>query len=336
MRADRLITILMLLQSRGQMTARALAEMLSVSERTIYRDVDALCASGVPVYATYGPGGGFALVDSYRTNLTGMTEDELRALFMLSVPAPLERLGISQELRSALQKLSAALPSERRANEQLVQQRFLIDWSAFQMDEPVPHLNTLQQGVWNDRRVQITYRLLVGVTVENAPVDPYALVAKAGAWFLVGAHDGHPEVYRVANLIDVHLTGERFARPAGFDLSRFWNAWCARYEQEREIYPVRVRIAPQVHPYLSLFFGSAARELLAQAGPPDPLGWRTLTVRFESLEAARGRLLALGRAVEVLDPPALRYSLVDFAQQIVDFYSELPAVSSGEASRGRQ
>jgi predicted DNA-binding transcriptional regulator YafY len=315
MRADRLISILMLLQSRGRMTARVLADELMVSERTIYRDVEALCSSGVPIYTEHGPGGGFALLDSYRTNLTGMTEDELRALFMLSVPAPLERLGVSQELRSALLKLSAALPGERRANETLVQQRFLLDWAWFHTDEPVPNLNVLQQGVWQNRRVILSYLLPFGVAVEAQAVDPYGLVAKAGAWFLVAARAGYPVVYRVSSLLEARLSDETFERRPDFDLAAFWRAWCLGYEQERESYPVLVRVSPRIRPLLRLYFGQV--ELPAPAAGDE---WQTITLRFESLEAARGKLLAAGRAVEVLEPEALRCSLVDFAQQIVEFY----------------
>src|SRR5512147_2861952 len=153
MRADRLLSLLMLLQARGRMTAQELARELEVSERTIYRDINALSASGVPVYAESGPGGGCALLDSYRTNLTGLTADEARALFMLSIPAPLDQLGVGQELRAALLKLSAALPSSRRPDEERARQRIHIDSLAwFQGEDPVPHLHTLQQAVWQDRR----------------------------------------------------------------------------------------------------------------------------------------------------------------------------------------
>ena len=147
MRADRLISILMLLQARGKMTAGELAKELDVSERTIYRDVEALCISGVPLYAEHGPGGGLALLDSYRTNLTGMDEEELRALFMVfSLPGPLEPLGANLKLKSAMLKLSAALPGARRSDEEKVRQRFFLDWSWwFHSQEPVPHLTTIQR-----------------------------------------------------------------------------------------------------------------------------------------------------------------------------------------------
>jgi predicted DNA-binding transcriptional regulator YafY len=141
MRADRLISLLMFLQTRGRMTAQELAKELEVSERTVYRDIKALSTAGVPIYTMRGPGGGCALLDSYRTDLTGLTDDEVRALFMLSIPAPLAELGVSQELEAALLKLSAALPAARRYEENRVRQRILLDsipW--FHPHEPVPHL----------------------------------------------------------------------------------------------------------------------------------------------------------------------------------------------------
>jgi predicted DNA-binding transcriptional regulator YafY len=320
MRADRLISLLMLLQSRGRMTAQDLAAELDVSERTIYRDIEALSCSGVPVYPEYGPGGGFALLESYRTNLTGMTDDELSALFMLSVPAPLEKLGVSQELRSALLKLSAALPSSRRASEEQVHNRFLIDWEAFAASEPVPHLRLLQQAVWQNRRVLLSYRLLMGIPVVDVPAEPYALVAKAGVWYLVAMREGGPRVFRVAELSGVQVTGEIFARRADFNLPAFWEDWCRETEQQRISYPVRLRFSPQVLPYLPLYFGQRAQQWANSTLPADADGWRTVTVEFESLERARGLLLGLGRAVEVLEPLALRLSLVDVAEQIVAFY----------------
>jgi len=127
MRADRLLSLLMLLQARGRMTARALATELEVSERTIYRDIDALSLSGVPIYGDRGPEGGYALLESYRISLPGLKEDEVRALYMLSIPAPLAQLGVGQELKAALRKLVAALPAAYRADAARVRQRLHLD-----------------------------------------------------------------------------------------------------------------------------------------------------------------------------------------------------------------
>jgi len=325
MRADRLLSILMLLQGRGKMTAQELSEALDVSERTIYRDIDALCTSGVPVYPEHGPGGGFALLESYRTNLTGLTEGEMSALFMLNVPSPLEKLGVSQELQSALLKLEAAQPTARKSAsrksgaEDQAQNRFLIDWEGFFTEEPVPHLKLIQEAVWKNQRLLLSYRLIMGVMVNDSLVDPYALVAKAGEWFVIVMRAGRLDTLRVAELLEVKPSGETFTRLPGFDLAVYWREWCQGYQRRQNRYPVRLRFAPGFMPYLPLYFGQRAKDWARQAAP-DPDGWVTLTIEFGSLENARGRLLGLGRAVEVLDPLALRRSLIDYARQIVALY----------------
>src|SRR5512136_1200151 len=155
MRADRLLSLLMLLQTRGRMTAQALARELEVSERTIYRDIDALSATGVPVYADRGPNGGCSLLDNYRTTLTGLTPDEVRALFMISIPAPLDALGVSPELKTARLKLLAALPGARRQDERLARERIYLDSTWWSLpDEPAPHLQALHQAVWQSQRLR--------------------------------------------------------------------------------------------------------------------------------------------------------------------------------------
>ncbi len=320
MRADRLISLLMLLQTRGRMTAQALAQELEVSERTIYRDIDALCTAGVPIYGEAGLDGGYALLDSYRTNLTGLSEAEVRALFMLSVPAPLAELGVSRELKSALLKLTAALPAARRPHEEYVRQRFYLDSAGWQRDEEaVPHLKAIHQAVWQDRKLHLTVRTY-SFQGENL-VDPYGLVVKAGAWYLVCAAHGRIRVYRISYLVDARLSDEKFERPADFDLAAYWQASCAEQEQNRSTYSVTVRVAPDFVPVLPRYFGNSIREKIARAQPPDAEGWITLELAFESLEAARDRLLDFGRGVEVLEPYALRRSLWDVAEQIVALYS---------------
>lgn len=321
MRADRLLSILMLLQARGRMTAQKLAEELEVSVRTIYRDLDALSAAGVPVYAERGRNGGCALLDSYRTTLTGLTPDEVRALFMLSIPAPLAELGVSHELKAALLKLSAALPDAHRHDEERVRQRIHLDsveW--FQAVEPVPHLQTIHQALWQDRLLLLTYYLPFQTRVDRL-VAPYGLVAKASVWHLVCASDGHIRVHRVSQILDARLTDESFDRPDDFDLAAYWKRWCAAVEADRLHYPVTVRVAPSLIPYLPQFFGQHIQATIRDAEPPDAEGWITLILPFENLEDARDRILAFGRAVQVLEPQALRESVLDFATQIVALYA---------------
>ncbi len=331
MRADRLLSLLMLLQSRGRMTAGELAGELEVSARTIYRDLDALSAAGVPVYAERGPGGGCALLDSYRTTLTGLTQDEVRALFMLSIPAPLAELGVDQELQQALLKLSAALPATRRRDEERVRQRIHLDSSGwFETREPVPHLQTLQRAMWGDRKLHLAYRLRFGAQAEWL-VAPYGLVAKANVWYLVCERESHLRVYRVSQVLEASISEEIFERPADFDLAAFWQAWCAEVEENRPYYPVVVRVAADLVPWLPQYFGEPIREEVAraqsrlapgmEASSPDAAGWLTVTLPFESLYEARERLLGFGGAMEIVAPEALRKSVIDFARQIVSVYA---------------
>jgi predicted DNA-binding transcriptional regulator YafY len=322
MRADRLLSILMLLQGRGRMTAHALAAELEVSERTIYRDIDALSMAGVPIYAERGPGGGCALLDSYRTTLTGLTEAEVRALLMLSIPAPLDELGLSGELKAALRKLLAALPAGSQHDAAQVRQRIHLDSAPWpHRVELVPHLHTIQQGVWQNRRLRLTYHTFMGTSLTRT-VAPYGLVAKHSRWQLVCERAGHLRVVPVAQVVAADLLAEAFTRPPDFDLAAFWQDWRSSWEASAPRYLATVRASPALLDVLPVYFGWRAAELLDSAGPPDADGWRTLTLPFESLDAARERILGLGCAVEVLAPEPLRLTVQDYARQIVRLYGE--------------
>ncbi len=322
MRADRLLSILLLLQARGprKLTAGQLAAELEVSERTIYRDIDALSAAGVPVYGEPGPAGGYALLDSYRTTLTGLTDGELRALFMLNIPDALAELGVSGQLRSALLKLSAALPATRRADEAQVRQRFYLDSAWWrQGEEPVAHLSALHGAVWQDRQVWLSYRIEpLGIDITQM-VDPYALVAKAGVWHLVAAVQGTLRVYPLAMLSEARPADGRFQRPDGFDLEAFWRAWCSEQEQGRASFTATVCVAPHFVPELMRRLGEQARRAIA-VGVPGENGWIIMRLAFESLEVARERILSFGGGVQVLEPLALRWSVQDYGAQIVALY----------------
>jgi predicted DNA-binding transcriptional regulator YafY len=309
----------MLLQTRGRMTARTLADELEVSERTIYRDITALSTAGVPVYGEAGPDGGFSLVDNYRTNLTGLTEGEVRALFMLNVPSPLADLGVTQELKTALLKLSAALPTNRRADEILVRQRFYLDSIGWKIGaESVPYLQTIQHAVWHDQKLRLTYRPLPTLELEQL-VEPYGLVAKAGLWYVVCAQAGRFQVHRISHLRGVQPGEETFTRLADFDLGTFWQKYCDERDQQHTIYPVQVRVAPNFIFVLPYYFGNSIRTRI-EAAQPDDNGRITLDLTFSSLDEARDRLLDFGRGVEVLKPLALRLSVIDYARQVLGVY----------------
>jgi predicted DNA-binding transcriptional regulator YafY len=317
MRADRLLSLLMLLETHGKMTAHQLAKELEVSERTIYRDIIALSSSGVPVYTEDGPGGGISLIEDYKTDLTGLNADEVRALAMLNIPEPLVKLGVGRELKAALLKLSASLPSTSRADETRTRQRIHLDASWwFEPEEPIPHLQTIQQALFQGHRLHLTWRDFH--THVEQTLDPYGLVAKSNTWYLVAGGKDHTRVLRVSRIIEVQMLDETFEYPQEFNLPVFWKSWCEDFKKSRCVFSVTARISPELIQSLPYVFDEHADSILAQAGVPDDRGRVTLTLPFDSFEAARARILSWGRAVEVLEPLSLRMSVADFAQQIVN------------------
>jgi len=318
MRADRLLSLMLLLQTRGKQSAQALAKKLEVSLRTVYRDVEALSTAGVPVYTEKGPGGGIALVENYRTSLTGLTPDEVRALFMLNIPAPLMQLGVAPELNSALLKLSAALPASRRADEERTRNRFHLDanwWS--QDNEPVPYLQMIQEAVWQEHRLQVSYRSFFG-TVFIDIVEPLGLVAKAGVWYMILSSNYLLRVLRVSDILKAEYRPEKFTRPSSFDIADFWQAYCKEIAS-RPPFIAEVRVSPALVEALPRYFGDQIRKQLALA-EPDEQGWIRVSLPFEHFFAARERILGFGNAVEVLGPLPLRESVADFASQIIALY----------------
>jgi predicted DNA-binding transcriptional regulator YafY len=320
MRADRLLSILMLLQTRGRMTAQELAGRLEVSTRTIYRDLDALSMAGVPVYAERGPAGGCELLESYRTNLTGLKESEVRALFMFTVPRLLADLGAAKDSEAALLKLTAALPAPFRRDAEMVRQRLHLDPAGwFQQDEPSHWLPLLQEAIWQEQRLRLAYRRSDGQWVKRL-VDPYGLVAKAGIWYLVAGSFGHPFTFRVSRIDEAAVTASHFERPSHFDLVQYWQEWCAYFENSRQQVAVTLAVQPAGLPLLVRAFGEGIHAVLAESDKTDDHGRILLTLTFDSEEHACLRLLGLGAAVEVVGPFGLRRRLAERASELLAIY----------------
>ncbi len=255
------------------------------------------------------------LVDEYRTTLTGLTPDEARALFMMSIPGPLAQLGVGQELKTAMLKLSAALPEARRGDELRARQRILLDSSWwFQADEAMPCLQTILQGIWNDRMLDMTYTSNFNAQVVQLAA-PYGLVAKANIWHLVCHTGGSLRVLRVSQVVNAVLLEHSFIRPADFNLAVFWEKWCAEYELQPP-FVARVRVSPELLKNLKFALEERFQQFPTGDLAPDRDGWVILDLPFASFFSARTRLLGLGRAVEVLEPEPLRKSIIDFANQV--------------------
>jgi predicted DNA-binding transcriptional regulator YafY len=310
----------MLLQTKGRMTAQELADKLEVSTRTVYRDLDALSISGVPVYADRGPNGGCFLMESYRTNLTGLTEKEVQALFMFTVPGLLADLGADKTSEAAILKLTAALPSPFQHSPEWVRQRIHLDTAPwFHPAEPVPFLSTIQEAIWQAHRVRLVYRRGDGQWVKRL-MEPYGLVAKAGIWYVVGAVGRGTQVYRVSRVQEAILSSSQFERPKSFDLAAYWAEWCANFEQTQAKYPVRLRVTPAGIPLMIQAFGEGMHTLLTETAELTDHNCLLLTMNFESAKTACQQLLGLGTAVEVLEPPSLRLQMHDMALQVATFY----------------
>jgi predicted DNA-binding transcriptional regulator YafY len=321
MRADRLLSMIALLQTHGRMTAQQLSRELEVSERTIYRDVTALSTAGIPVYTEGGHGGGIALIEDYQTDLTKLNPDEVQALTLLDIPEPLVRLGMGQKLKAALLKLSAAIPPALRDRQVLARQRIHLDaawW--FQPEEPTPCLETLHQAAWQERLVRTTIQGDFGALIENV-IAPYGLVAKASVWYLVYAVDGVVRARRVSRIVSAVVLEQPFERPADFNLAAFWQQWCAEFEKDRPRYEVQALVSPTLADRLPHILQNKQPDLLNVPPKLGKDGWQLMTLTFESFEVARTRLLGFGGAVEVLEPLALRLSLLDYAQQVIGRYS---------------
>jgi predicted DNA-binding transcriptional regulator YafY len=337
MRASRLVSLLLLLQTRGRMTASELAEELEVSVRTVHRDVEALSEAGVPIFAERGPLGGIRLVDGYRTRLTGMTSEEAQALFLSGLPGPAAELGLGTVVAAARLKVLAALPPELRARASRLVERFHLDASGwFQVAEAVPHLATLSDAVWDSRQLEIEYERS-DRTVTRI-LEPLGLVIKGGVWYLVASTDEQIRTYRVSRVVAARRLEERFERPAGFDLAGYWTESSAAYERDAPRQEVVVRIHPDRVGRLNAMIGeraAAAAERLAEA---DREGWIRLRLRIDWPLEVPALLLALGSDLEVLEPAELRSRVVTLARRVLQRYPDVrldePSPASDAAAGG--
>ncbi len=306
MRASRLVTFLLLLQTRGQLTAAELAERLEVSERTVQRDAQALAAAGVPIASMRGPAGGYRLERGYRTKLTGLDSTEAEALFV----GPAAELGLGRELAAARLKLLASLPAEVQERASRASELFHVDTRGwFREEDRAPWLPIIAGALWRGQRVDIRYR--EGPDVVSRRLDPLGLVLKAGVWYLLATRRGEERVYRVSRIVSARERAEPSTRPEGFDLAAVWAERSEAFERSARAGGVEVKVRVPQEEVRRL----RNARVLEEGEPP------VVAARYDSLDHAFHSLLSWGAAAEVLEPAELRERLAAAAAELAALYA---------------
>ena len=331
MRASRLLSILILLQLRGRVSAEELSREFEVSVRTIYRDIDQLSSAGVPVYAERGRAGGFALLEGYRTRLTGFTRGEAEALLLAGAGGAARDLGIGAEAAAAQLKLLASLPVDAGASAQRIAARFHLDpapW--YQRLEPLDMLPALASAVWSDRRIRIGYESWKDVVRRE--LSPLGLVLKAGVWYLVASADAKAggdttRTYRVSNIRTLDVLETTFRRPQRFDLARRWASSAKDFETRLMSGRAHVKLSPAGLRLLRDISPAAFEAARAKHRACKPDGWVRAEIPVEPVEQAALQLLRLGAEVEVLSPPDLRAAVAAQARKVAALYGRMPKLT---------
>lgn len=323
MRASRLLSIQMLLQTRGRMSATALAAELEVTPRTILRDIDQLSAAGVPVWAERGSQGGFQLRDGWRTQLTGLTDKEAQALFLAGIPSAATALGLGHESASAQLKMLASLPAAMQNDAQQVTARLHVDTLDWFREAAAPqHLQAVAQAVWQQHPIDMLYESWSSTSQRR--VKPLGLVLKAGVWYVVALPGGRnaPRTYRLSNILQLTLEAATFQRPKRFDLTQFWQTATAEFEANIYTATATVRLSPRGAKLLNQVSPAVQQAIATSAKPDlsDPT-WCLAEIPIESISHATHQLLALGADAEVMAPAELRENLAAVVREMARLYS---------------
>ncbi|MFH9040430.1 helix-turn-helix transcriptional regulator [Streptomyces sp. NPDC017966] len=321
MRADRLVSLVLLLRQRGRMTADTLARELEVSTRTVLRDIEALSAAGVPVYAERGRHGGFALLPGFRTELTGLNHDEALALLATGSGRGEQVFGLGSALASAMRKVVDALPEGHRATASDAARRILVEpdtdlLSRRPVTEEVPDttMAEIRRAVLTGHRLRIHYAA-TGQTPRWRTVDPIGLVTVRDRGYLLATRSGADRTYRLSRVLTAEELPEPAQRPNAVDLNRVWRERCAQFLSSDHI-AVLTRVTPERREDL------LSTVVAVRVAEPDADGWLRLEVTFQDLRHAEWALWQLGTDAEALAPESLRASLRDRAAAMAIRYGD--------------
>ncbi|HET7578660.1 MAG TPA: WYL domain-containing protein [Bacillales bacterium] len=318
MRADRLIAILLLLQVNQRLNTKELADQLDVSERTIHRDMNALCSAGIPVTSKRGLGGGWGLIEGYQTKLTGLKSSEIQSLFLSQPFELLKDLGLEHSHESAILKLLAAIPKTHHRNAEFVRQRIHIDGKGWhQHNENHAYLPVLQEAIWEDQIVEMTYKRY-DESVVKRKAEPLGLIMKGRIWYLVAAVDGKFRTYRISRFIEVQKTDENFVRPKDFHLAEYWEDSTSSFVKDLPRYPAIIKVERRL---VGRIRSSWRFARIQQVKDIESEGNSVIEIDFETEHEGCQYMLSLGTKGEVLEPEALRKRVQKTAEEVAAFYS---------------
>lgn len=318
MRAGRLLKLLMTLQTHDKVTARELAETCETSVRTVYRDIDALSAMGVPVYSEQGVQGGYRLLNGYRTRLNGLSAEEAETLFLAGLTGPAQKMGLQSTLADAQLKLMTALPEGMRQEAGRLQSRFLLDapnW--FSDDEKAEHLPQLMKAVLEQRLVHMAYQSWKGVRQREA--RPLGVVLKGGQWYLVAQVEGDIRTYRVSRIESLEVMEAGFERPADFNLTEFWQASLRRVEAMQFPVMAEVRLSGTGVKIMEFLCASYVIDH-TRLEPADETGWHRATMPVGNPPHGCAELLRFGAELDVTGPPDLRLAMENLVSHLAQRY----------------
>jgi predicted DNA-binding transcriptional regulator YafY len=326
MRASRLLSILSDLDAHGLVTAAELSRKCEVSIRTIYRDIEALSAAGIPVYSERGSDGGYRMVDGYRMQLNALSPREADTLFMLGLSGPASALGLGAAMVAAQNKLLSAMPPHLRASAEQMRARFHLDAPAwFAQGEQPELLPIVAKAVWTQTAIRIRYQSWR--SEKQRVVEPLGLVIKSGAWYMVANINGGACTYRISRLLELTELELRFERPAKFDLAAYWSDATKRLEEDLHRNQAIIRLSPtglQMMEMLTSPFVVAATKIEEK---PDSAGWHQACMPVGSIRQACSELLQFGAELEVLEPPELRDRMAKISTGMSKIYTDEKASS---------
>jgi predicted DNA-binding transcriptional regulator YafY len=319
MRADRLITIILLLQNNGRLTTKALAKELEVTERTIHRDMETLSRSGIPVYAERGRHGGWSIIEGYRTNLTGLKESEIRTLFVTPSTQLLDDLGITQSSEEARNKLIASLPANFSKHTKDVWNRIHVDMSTWRKQkENIVTFEVLKNAIWKEKKLKIKYQRADGITNERV-VKPLGLVAKGSRWYFIASKDNDElRNYRASRILSAIPIEETFERPKDFNLAQYWESSTRTFMENLPHYEVWVKVNPSI--LTRLKFSGQFVQIVEVENNTQQADWIPVKLSFDTEEEAKNYILGFADQMKVIEPKELQAKILKMAKSVVAFY----------------